>query len=410
VASLQTPVLNSLHLEGRPADTRVVVAMSGGVDSSVVAALLKAEGYDVVGITLQLYDHGEAVGRKGACCAGQDIQDARRVADLLKIPHYVLDYEKRFAKAVMGAFADSYLQGETPVPCVACNQKIKFNDLLETAAELGAVALATGHYVRSEPGPAGWELYRAADKERDQSYFLFATTREQLGFLRFPLGGLQKEETRKLARDFGLAVAEKSDSQDICFVPTGRYTQVIERLRPGAAEAGNIVHVDGRVLGRHGGIINYTIGQRKGIGVPAKEPLYVVKLDASAREVVVGPRECLRMRTLKLRDMNWLGDEGFEDFAASGEEVLARIRSSGPLQPARLSVGNDGLTVELAHGEDGVSPGQACVCYAARGGGERLLGGGWIKSAAAAAGLARGGFAASAATSGTEEALLAASR
>jgi len=410
VASLQTPVLNSLHLEGRPADTRVVVAMSGGVDSSVVAALLKAEGYDVVGITLQLYDHGEAVGRKGACCAGQDIQDARRVADLLKIPHYVLDYEKRFAKAVMGAFADSYRQGETPVPCAACNQKIKFNDLLETAAGLGAAALATGHYVRSEPGPAGWELYRAADKERDQSYFLFATTREQLGFLRFPLGGLQKDETRKLARDFGLAVAEKSDSQDICFVPTGRYTQVIERLRPGAAEAGNIVHLDGRVLGRHGGIINYTIGQRKGIGVPAKEPLYVVKLDASAREVVVGPRECLRMRTLKLRDMNWLGDEGFEDFAASGEEVLARIRSSGPLQPARLSVENDGLTVELAHGEDGVSPGQACVFYAARGGGERLLGGGWIKSAAAAAGLARGGFAASAATSGTEEALLAASR
>ena len=410
MASLQTPVLNSLHLEGRPADTRVVVAMSGGVDSSVVAALLKAEGYAVVGITLQLYDHGEAVGRKGACCAGQDIQDARRVADLLKIPHYVLDYEKRFAKAVMGAFADSYLQGETPVPCVACNQKIKFNDLLETAAGLGAAALATGHYVRSEPGPAGWELYRAADKERDQSYFLFATTREQLGFLRFPLGGLQKDETRKLARDFGLAVAEKSDSQDICFVPTGRYTQVIERLRPGAAEAGNIVHIDGRVLGRHGGIINYTIGQRKGIGVPAKEPLYVVKLDASAREVVVGPRECLRMRTLKLRDMNWLGDEGFEDFAASGEEVLARIRSSGPLQPARLSVENDGLTVELAHGENGVSPGQACVFYAARGGGERLLGGGWIKSAAAAAGLARGGFAASAATSGTEEALLAASR
>ena len=236
----------------------------------MVAALLKAEGYDVVGITLQLYDHGEAVGRKGACCAGQDIQDARRVADTLKIPHYVLDYEARFAKAVMGAFADSYLQGETPVPCVACNQKIKFHDLLETAAGLGASALATGHYVRSKPGARGWQLYRAADKERDQSYFLFATTPEQLAFCAFRSAAWTRTRRASSPGISGLAVAEKSDSQDICFVPTGRYTQVIERLRPGAAEAGNIVHVDGRVLGRHGGIINYTIGQRKGIGVPAR--------------------------------------------------------------------------------------------------------------------------------------------
>jgi tRNA-specific 2-thiouridylase len=383
--------------------------MSGGVDSSVVAALMKAEGYDVVGITLQLYDHGEAVGRKGACCAGQDIQDARRVADALQIPHYVLDYETRFASAVMGEFAHSYLQGETPVPCVVCNQKIKFHDLLQTAEGLGASALATGHYVMSKPGPSGWELYRAADKDRDQSYFLFATTPEQLAFLRFPLGHRHKDETRKLARDFGLAVAEKSDSQDICFVPTGRYTQVIERLRPGAAEAGDIVHVNGRVLGRHGGIINYTIGQRKGLGIPAKEPLYVLKLDASRREVVVGPREALRKRTLKLRDVNWLGDDSFEEFTQSGEEVLARIRSSGPLQPAHLSSGADGVTVELAHGEDGVSPGQACVFYAAKDGGERLLGGGWIKSAAGGYELARDRFQSSAST-GAEEAFVAVSR
>jgi tRNA-uridine 2-sulfurtransferase len=409
VVLLQPSVLNSLHLNSRPADTRVVVAMSGGVDSSVVAALMKAEGYDVVGVTLQLYDHGEAVGRKGACCAGQDIQDARRVADRLRIPHYVLDYESRFAKAVMGAFADSYLQGETPVPCIACNQKIKFHDLLEMASGLGASALATGHYVASKPGRNGWELYRAADKERDQSYFLFATTRQQLSFLRFPLGGLDKHETRKLARDFGLGVAEKSDSQDICFVPTGRYTQVIERLRPGAAEAGNIVHVDGRVLGRHSGIINYTIGQRKGLGVPAQEPLYVLRLDASAREVVVGPREALRTRCIRLRDVNWLGDEPLEVFAAGGGDILARIRSSGPLQPARLIVDEEGATVDLARGEDGVSPGQACVFYAADGGGERLLGGGWIKSAVGSVSLAEDDFAASA-KGGSAKALAAVSQ
>lgn len=374
-------MVNSLHLPGRPAETRVVVAMSGGVDSSVVAGLLKSEGYDVVGITLQLYDHGEAVAKKGACCAGQDIKDARRVAAALDIPHYVLDYEQRFQQAVMGAFADSYLSGETPVPCVACNQKIKFHDLLETAEGLGAAALATGHYVKSLPGPHGWELHRAADKERDQSYFLFNTTPEQLSFLRFPLGGMPKDETRALARQFGLAVADKSDSQDICFVPTGRYTQVIERLRPGAAEPGDIVHVDGRVLGRHSGIINYTIGQRRGLGIAAAEPLYVVKLDAVRQEVVVGPRDALRARTVALRDVNWLGDAPFKTAVAGGLEVLARIRSTGPLQPATVTIDNDAVLVELAHGEEGVSPGQACVFYAADGGGERLLGGGWIKSA-----------------------------
>ena len=366
--------------------------MSGGVDSSVVAAVLKTQGYDVVGITLQLYDHGQAVGRKGACCAGQDIHDARRVAETLQIPHYVLDYEARFAKAVMGAFADSYLNGETPVPCVACNQRIKFHDLLETAEGLGASALATGHYVRSRPGAAGWELHRAEDKDRDQSYFLFNTTPKQLAFLRFPLGDMPKEETRALARKFGLAVAEKSDSQDICFVPTGRYTQVIERLRPGAAEPGEIVHIDGRVLGRHTGIINFTIGQRKGIGVAAPEPLYVVKLDASRREVVVGPRSALRARTLILRDVNWLGDEPFETAAKDGVDVLARIRSTGPLQPATVRLVNGAAEVHLDDGEDGVSPGQACVFYVATGGGERLLGGGWIKSAGDGAWLAKDGF------------------
>jgi tRNA-specific 2-thiouridylase len=310
---------NSLEIEGRPQDTRVVVAMSGGVDSSVTAALLKAEGYDVVGVTLQLYDHGAATHRKGACCAGQDIHDARMVAGSIGIPHYVLDYEDRFKEAVIDRFAESYVAGETPVPCVDCNQSIKFRDLLSTARELGAKALATGHYVASRALPAGGRaLYRAREEERDQSYFLFATTREQIDFLRFPLGDLAKAETRDLARRFALPVAEKPDSQDICFVPTGRYADMIERLRPGSAEAGDIVDLTGRILGRHAGIINFTVGQRRGLGIAAGEPLYVVRLDAAKGRVVVGPREALRITRVRLRDVNWIGDGALDAVLAEG--------------------------------------------------------------------------------------------
>jgi tRNA-uridine 2-sulfurtransferase len=375
--------LNSLGIEGRPADTRVVVAMSGGVDSAVTAALLKADGYDVVGVTLQLYDHGAATHRKGACCAGQDIHDARMVAGTLGIPHYVLDYESRFKAAVIDRFADSYVAGETPVPCVDCNQSIKFRDLLETARDLGARVLATGHYVASRALPDGARaLYRARDEERDQSYFLFATTREQIDFLRFPLGDLTKAETRELARRFALPVAEKPDSQDICFVPTGRYADVIERLRPGASAAGDIVDLSGRVLGRHAGIINFTVGQRRGLGIAAGEPLYVVRLDAANGRVVVGPREALRTTRVGLRDMNWIGEGSLDGLTpGSRVDVFVKVRSTRPPHPAWLMRGADGFEVELAGGEEGVAPGQACALYDAGAGQARMLGGGFIRSA-----------------------------
>ena len=377
----------SLGLRKPPAQTRVVVAMSGGVDSSVVAALLHREGYDVVGVTLQLYDHGAAVHRKGACCAGQDIQDARRVAERLGIPHYVLDYESRFRDKVMDAFASSYVAGETPIPCVACNQHIKFADLFDTARELGADALATGHYITTrELADGSRGLFRAADPERDQSYFLFATTRDQLELLRFPLGDLPKPRVRELAHEFGLAVADKADSQDICFVPSGKYTDVIERLRPGAAEPGDIVHVDGRVLGRHRGIIHYTIGQRRGLGLTDNaasrgEPLFVVKLDAPASRVIVGPREALETRTVSLRDINWIGDGAFADLPASGIEIAVRTRSTRPPVPATLFRHGAAAYVELLAPETGVSPGQACVFYDGADGRARVLGGGIIRAA-----------------------------
>jgi tRNA-specific 2-thiouridylase len=372
--------LNTLDIEDRPSDTRVVVAMSGGVDSSVTAALLAEAGYDVVGITLQLYDHGAATHRKGACCAGRDIHDARAVAARIGIPHYVLDYERRFKEAVIDRFAESYVAGETPVPCVECNQTIKFRDLLATARELGAAVLATGHYVASRRLPDGGRaLYRARETERDQSYFLFATTRAQLDLLRFPLGDRTKTETRELARRFGLAVADKQDSQDICFVPSGRYADVIERLRPGAAGPGEIVDLDGRVLGRHDGIIHFTVGQRRGLGIAAGSPLYVVRLDAPSRRVVVGPREALRTSRIRLRDVNWLGDTAISEAIERHAEIYIKVRSTRSPQAAWLHrCAEVDFEVELIGGEDGVSPGQACVFYDAADGQARVLGGGII--------------------------------
>lgn len=358
------------------AGQRVVIAMSGGVDSSVAAALVKRAGYDAVGITLQLYDHGEAIRRKGACCAGQDIHDARAVAAKLDMPHYVLDYESRFKESVMDEFVDGYLAGHTPIPCIRCNETVKFRDLLTTARELGAVALVTGHYIATQQGATGWQMHRPRDLARDQSYFLFSTTQEQLDFLRFPLADLTKEEIRDFAALIGLQVADKPDSQDICFVPNGDYAGVIKRLRPDCSLPGEIRTIDGAVLGQHQGVLHYTVGQRRGLGVATGDPLYVVAINADKREVIVGPREALARARIQLDEVNWLGD--------GGETVLpvrARIRSTGEPAAAELTLNDNGSAeIVLAEAEEGVSPGQACVFYAADS--DRVLGGGWISSAA----------------------------
>ena len=384
-ADMDAAIESARQAVGLPVGARVVAAMSGGVDSTVVAALLAKAGYDVVGVTLQLYDHGAALKKKGACCAGQDIHDARLAADLIGIPHYVLDYENRFKDSVIDQFADSYLKGQTPVPCIRCNQTVKFRDLLNVARDLGAEAMATGHYVRRATHGNRSQMRKAVDHSRDQSYFLFATTQDQLDYLRFPLADLEKPQVRGVAASLGLRIASKPDSQDICFVPTGDYRTLIDRLRPQGREAGDIVHMDGRVLGRHSGITDYTIGQRRGLNVAVGEPLFVTKLDPDNRRVIVGPREALLTASLTLEETNWLGDQAtIEEAARDGAPVLARVRSTRQPSSARLMFVEDAVQVVFDQGEEGVAPGQACVLYDPADD-ERVLGGGFIASTTAVA-------------------------